>query len=346
MRGSPLEAPAPESTPKVSVLMSVQDGERYLRAAIESILDQGFADFEFLILDDASSDASRAMIASYDDPRIRLIENERNLGLTRSLNRGIRLSQGAYIARMDADDLSLPDRLQKQVDFLDADPRCAVVASFSKRIDRSAAEVGVLKSPIEEEEIRRSLRRGNCLTHGSVMMRRQSLESVGLYDETMTHSQDYDLWLRLSEEHRICCIPEFLYAWRDHGDSITSTRLEEQNRFAEVAREKARIRRVARILSLLDGGSVEIRAGARLVARLAREEELQLLAAPAGRDFLSRLRRRLRRSSTYHRMLLRPRRLREARRVLREYGAGGADSENARSRLLAIIEGSPVPRGV
>jgi glycosyltransferase involved in cell wall biosynthesis len=346
MKPSPLEAPAAESTPKVSVLMSVQDGERYLRAAIESILDQGFADFEFLILDDASSDTSRAIIASYADPRIRLIENERNLGLTRSLNRGIRLSQGDYIARMDADDLSLPDRLQRQVDFLDADPQCAVVASLSKKIDSSAAEVGIMSSPIEAEAISRQLRRGNCLTHGSVMMRRQPLESVGLYDETMTHSQDYDLWLRLSEEHRICCIPEFLYAWRDHGDSITRAREHEQKRFADVARDKARIRRVSRILSLLDGGSVDVRAGARLVARLAREDELQLLVTRAGMGFLSRLWQRLRRSSAYDRMLVRPGRLREARRVLREYGGGGADAENTRSRLLAIIEGSPAVREV
>ena len=346
MNGSPLEARAAQSTPKVSVLMSVQDGERYLRAAIESILDQTFANFEFLILDDASSDASRAIIASYDDPRIRLIENERNLGLTRSLNRGIRLSRGAYIARMDADDLSLPDRLQKQVDFLDADPQCAAVASFAKKIDGNAAEVGVLTSPLEEEAIHRRLRRGNCLAHGSVMMRMQPLESVGLYDETMTSSQDYDLWLRLSEEHRICCIPEFLYAWRDHSDGISRTLANEQKRFAEVAQDRARMRSVSRILSLLDGGSVELRAGARLVAKLAREEELPFLATRVGMGFLSRLWRRLRRSFAYDRMVVRPRRLREARRVLREYGCGGADSENARSRLLEIIEGSPAARGV
>jgi glycosyltransferase involved in cell wall biosynthesis len=326
--------------------MSVRDGERYLRAAIASVLDQGFGDFEFLILDDASSDASRTIVASCDDPRIRLIENERNLGLTRSLNRGIQLSRGAYIARMDADDLSLPDRLQKQVDFLDADPGCAVVASFSRRIDRNTAEVGVLKSPVGEEQIRRSLQRGNCLTHGSVMMRRQALESVGLYDEAMTHSQDYDLWLRLSEEHRICCIPELLYAWRDHEDSITSASLDEQIRFVGLAREKARMRRVARILSRLDGGSGGVRAGARMVAELAREEELLLLAARAGSGPLGRLRRRLRGSSAYHCMLSRPRRLREASRVLREYGAGEADAERARSRLLAIIEGSPALRAI
>jgi hypothetical protein len=178
------------------------------------------------------------------------------------------------------------------------------------------------------------------------MMRRQPLESVALYDEAMRSSQDYDLWLRLSEEHRICCVPEFLYAWREHEDSITGTRSDEQISYAEIAQEKARIRRVAGILSLLDRGSVEIRASARLVAKLAREEELRLLEAHAGRGFLSRLWRRLRRSSAYHRMLSRPRRLREASRVLREYGAGGADSESARSWLLAIIEGSPAARGM
>jgi hypothetical protein len=178
------------------------------------------------------------------------------------------------------------------------------------------------------------------------MIRRQPLESVGLYDETMERSQDYDLWLRLSEEHRICCIPEFLYAWRDHGDAISRTHVDEQKRFAEVAQDRARIRRVSRILSLLDAGAVEVRGGARLVARLAREEELPLLATRAGRGLLSRLWRRLRRSSAYDRMLVRPRRLREARRVLREYGGGGVDSDDARFRLLAIIEGSPAVRRV
>src|SRR5258705_775698 len=114
-------------SPQVSVLLPVWNGERHLAAAIESVLGQSFTDFELLIVDDGSTDGSAALIRRYGDERIRLFENEKNLGVTRSLNLGLAQARGRYVARMDADDLSAPERLARQVAFLDSHPEVALV---------------------------------------------------------------------------------------------------------------------------------------------------------------------------------------------------------------------------
>ena len=332
---------AAQRVAKVTVLMSVRNEERYLRGAIDSILAQTYSDFEFLIVDDASTDSSRSIVRGYDDPRIRLIENQRNLGLTRSLNRGIELARGVYIARMDADDLSEPERLEKQVAFLDAHSECAVVATYSAKIDRDSTDVGLARTPVDGDEIRKRLRRSNCITHGTVMMRKEALERVGCYDEAMERAQDYDLWLRLSEDHCICTIPELLYSWRQHGDSISIQHLEEQDRFAEMAKHNARVRRVARLLSVIDRGELSPRRGAGCVTELAREEEEFRSPVRHGGGFLDRVWRRFPRLSAHYHALSHPRSAREARRVLREYVAGSLESETARDALLRIIEVGP-----
>ena len=123
--------------PKVSVVMCVHNGERYLYEALESVLNQTFEDFEFIIVDDASADNTPAILKEYaaQDGRIRLMRNAHNLGLTRSLNKALRLAKGEYIARQDADDISLPQRLEKQVEFLNSNSRTAVVGSWTEVID-------------------------------------------------------------------------------------------------------------------------------------------------------------------------------------------------------------------
>ncbi len=124
-----------ENIPKVSVLMPVYNGALFLRSAIESILNQSFVDLELLIIDDGSTDSSADIIHSFDDLRIRYIKNEENLGIVKSLNKGLTLARGIYIARMDADDISLPQRLQRQVDFLDANPETGICGSNAITID-------------------------------------------------------------------------------------------------------------------------------------------------------------------------------------------------------------------
>ena len=122
------------AAPKISVLMSVFNGERYLIKAIDSILNQTFKDFEFIIIDDGSMDSSNAIIRSFDDPRVRLIENEKNIGLTKSLKKGIDLCRGEYIARMDGDDISLPERLKKQVEFMDHNRGVGISGTWKRSI--------------------------------------------------------------------------------------------------------------------------------------------------------------------------------------------------------------------
>ena len=124
-------------TPKITVLMPVYNGEKYLKESIESILKQTFRDFEFLIINDTSTDESEKIIRSFKDSRIKLIKNEKNIGLTKSLNKGLDLAKGEYMARMDADDISLPKRLEIQVAFMDKNPKIGVIGAWAKVIGES-----------------------------------------------------------------------------------------------------------------------------------------------------------------------------------------------------------------
>ena len=124
--------------PKVTVLMSVYNGEKYLQEAIDSILEQTFKDFEFLIINDGSTDKTGEILESYHDLRIKIINNEKNIGLTKSLNKGLKLARGEYIARQDADDISMPERLEKEVEFLETHQDYAVVGAFAKIINKNS----------------------------------------------------------------------------------------------------------------------------------------------------------------------------------------------------------------
>lgn len=171
-----------KTEPLVTVLMSVFNGEKYLREAIDSILTQTFSDFEFLIINDASTDRSREIILSYLDPRIRLIDNEENIGLTRSLNKGIDLAKGKYIARMDADDVSMPERLEKQVRFMEENPDIAVLGSWAYGIDGTGRINAEFRTPICEEIIFKDLFFSNPLIHGSVMFDKKFVKNIGSYN--------------------------------------------------------------------------------------------------------------------------------------------------------------------
>ena len=282
-------APSPHG-PKVSVLLPVWNAERYLAGAIESVLAQSFADFELLIVDDGSTDGSTALIRRYRDRRIRRIENEKNLGVTRSLNLGLELAHGRYVARMDADDLCAPERLERQVAFLDAHPEVALVASRARWVDALGAEIGIIDTPADGETLRRRLRRGNWIVHGTVMMRAEAVRALGGYDESMERAQDYDLWLRLSERHPIAALPDLLYTWRDHGGSVSRRHLEQQNEFAEHARLAARRRWCSALVDEVTAGGVSVGRAARRVLELVWEEETALPVANRRASAGSRLR--------------------------------------------------------
>ena len=214
--------------PKVSVLMSVYNGERYLREAIDSILNQTLKDFEFFIINDGSTDSTKKILDSYNDSRIRIINNGKNVGLTKSLNKGLRLAGGEYIARQDADDVSAPERLQKEINFLETHQDYAVVGTFVKILNEDSEVIGLLERLTEDTQIRERLGTDNCITHGSAVIRKKCLQDLGFYDESIVRAQDYEVWLRLSEKYRLANIPEYLYMWRKHDENIEAKHIAEQ----------------------------------------------------------------------------------------------------------------------
>lgn len=233
--------------PVVSVVMSVYNGLPYLQEAVESILRQTFTDLEFVIIDDDSIDETWNVLSAYgyEDKRVVLLRNDMNLGYTRSLNRGIRHSRGRYIARQDADDISRPRRLALQVDFMETHPDVGLVGTLPRFINEQGAFIEVENYPlvVDNDRIKKQLLDSNCFRHGSVMIRRKWIEMVGTYDPDLEPSEDYDLWLRLSEVTELANIPEPLYLYREHSDSESSRRQAVQVHNKAVALERALYRR-------------------------------------------------------------------------------------------------------
>jgi glycosyltransferase involved in cell wall biosynthesis len=215
--------------PQVTVLMPVFNSREYLPAAVESILCQSFADFEFLIINDGSTEPIADVLDDFKDDRIRLVDQE-NMGLTRSLNKGLRLAKGRYIARMDADDLSLPGRLEAQVYEMDTDPRLDLVGTFFDVINHRGDLIE--RKELVTDPIYRlwRLQFHNNYGHGSVMLRKEAIFNVGLYDETLAYAQDFDLWSRLSMKDNTKIIPEALYQYRmvETGDQSSVRNYHEQ----------------------------------------------------------------------------------------------------------------------
>lgn len=203
--------------------MAVHDGERHLRESVESILGQSYRDFEFLVVDDASTDSSRAIVDSYGDSRVRILANERNVGLTTSLNRGLGEACGRHVARQDADDVSDRTRLECQVELLDSRPEVALVAAHHRRIDDEGRHRGDRIVPTEPLDIRWRLLFLNAFAHSAVTFRRDVVDAIGGYDERYRYAQDYDLWSRLARSHPVVAVPEVLVSYRRSSNSLTAT---------------------------------------------------------------------------------------------------------------------------
>lgn len=198
-----------ETSSKVSVVMAVYDEAESVSTAIESILDQTFEDFEFLIIDDGSTDGTPEIVENYAerDDRIRHLTNETNRGLPASLNRGIEAANGDYIARMDADDRSLPERFERQVEFLNANRDVHVVGCDVRVIGTNGEYFGDREFPRDGRDPDTLQREGPQVAHPSVMMRRTSVRAVDGYRTAFTYAQDLDLWIRMAREYG----PQFLY---------------------------------------------------------------------------------------------------------------------------------------
>lgn len=228
--------------PAISVAMSVYNGERFLVRAIESVLAQTFTDFEFLILDDGSSDGTRAIIESYaaQDSRIRPIIRE-NRGLIASLNQLLAESRAPLVARMDADDVCLPTRFARQIAYLAEHADYGVVGSWCEDIDENDAPWGGLcnspRHPATHEDFLIAIDKGwALLCHPAVLFRRDLVLSVGGYHAAFKHCEDMDLWLRLASVTKLASIPEPLIRYRHYSDQVSSRHATEQQIGAAVAR--------------------------------------------------------------------------------------------------------------
>ncbi|NIT04311.1 glycosyltransferase [Candidatus Saccharibacteria bacterium] len=218
--------------PKVSVVMATYNAREYLREAIESVLNQTFKDFEFVIIDDGSTDDTREIIKSYEDPRIRLYKKDHR-GLIASLNEGIKLSRGEYVARMDADDISHPRRFELQIKFLDSHPDYAMVGTTTEITDTEGRTFKISAEPLSHEDILRGLLVRNVFAHGSMMARREVLLEFDGYSPEALHAEDYDLWARIIRLYKGANLPQALFRWRSNPKGVTATKFRRQQQTVE-----------------------------------------------------------------------------------------------------------------
>jgi hypothetical protein len=223
--------------------MSVYNGEKYLKEAVESIVSQTFRNFEFIIINDGSTDGTPAILAHYQemDTRIRVYHQE-NQGLIASLNRGCQLARGKYIARMDADDVSLPERLEQQVQFLDTHLDIGILGSWTEVIEKNGVSQYIVHVPTTPALIEWSLLFGCCMAHPSVIMRRDVIERLNFYRSEAIHAEDYDLWSRASLVTHLANIPEALIRYRVWEEGITSRHHLEQEQSAVIVSHSMIIR--------------------------------------------------------------------------------------------------------
>lgn len=218
-------------TPRVSVLMPSFNAAPYVAAAIESILGQMYRDFEFLILDDGSSDATLDICRRYaqQDDRIQVIAGEHH-GHTWWLNHGLQIARGEFIARMDADDVSMPARLATQVEYLDRHPSCVAAGCDIITIDDDGEIVGTVRHPTTHEAILDAIVAGGLgvVVHAAVLMRRDALRSIGGYRVETEPAEDLDLWLRLAGAGDLANVPELLFQVRQHIASVCFSQFNKQ----------------------------------------------------------------------------------------------------------------------
>jgi len=219
--------------PTVTVTVCAYNGEQYVRAAIDSILAQTFRDFELVVVDDASTDGTTEILKQYDDPRIQLLHNAKNLGPTRSFNRAWRAGTAPYVAHQDADDCSLPQRLELQVKYLDSHPEVGLLGSSAEIIDEEGTVKFVDRFPCGHEELRAGLVTDCIVHHSTIMYRRALMERLNGYDESFYFAQDFDLQWRMTTLARFECLPKTLIQYRvGHSSQISKHWAREQREYA------------------------------------------------------------------------------------------------------------------
>jgi glycosyltransferase involved in cell wall biosynthesis len=219
--------------PSISVIMSVFNSQAYLKSAIESILKQTFTDFEFLIIDDNSSDNSFEILKSFNDPRIKIFKRKKNCGLTSNLNFLIKKSKAPLIARMDADDIAEKDRLKKQYEFLKIHKEFSLIGTRALIIDENNNEINKIVVPSDFEEIISKIFLQNVFVHPTIMFTKESIIKVGLYDENYRKAQDYHLILKyIFNNLKVYNLKDYLLQYRIHNNSISISTKDKQEEYA------------------------------------------------------------------------------------------------------------------
>ncbi len=231
--------------PTISVLLPVYNAELYVDEAIKSVLAQTFDDFELLVLDDGSTDRSLLILREYEakDRRVRVFSRE-NRGLVASLNELIAKARGRYLARMDADDICMPDRFKNQAAFLDSFPDHVLVGGWIELMNAAGQPIGVLRSPTSHEDIDRTHLSGySSIWHPTAMVRRFAIINAGCYRSEFMHAEDLDLWLRLAELGKLANLRQVVLRYRLHAGSVSETEGPMQRAAAQRACESAWRRR-------------------------------------------------------------------------------------------------------
>jgi len=237
-------------TPKVSILMPVYNGEKYLRLAIDSILKQSFTDFEFIIVNDGSNDQTKAIIDSYNDDRIVLID-QKNQGVARSLNNGLKIARGEYVRRHDADDISLAGSLDEQVGFLDDHPEYALLSNQIAFMSDRAKIAHNFRNPHNSFFNQKSFievdydmyKKHQPIIHATVLMRSKVLKELGGYRIDFLTSEDVDLWLRFLDNHKAVVLNTCNYFVRLHATSATKVHHSSVDFYRELAYQYAEDRK-------------------------------------------------------------------------------------------------------
>lgn len=238
------------NTPLVSVVMPVYNAEKYLKTAIESILQQTYSNFEFIIIDDASDDDSYSIIKSYLDPRIKVHKQRKNQGVAATANNGITEAKGKYIARMDADDISLPVRLARQVKFLESNPMIGLCGSYVKTIGSGLTRV--LKFPTNDEQIKCLMLLRCAMAHPTTMLRSEVLKKNNIWYSKNFANEDYHFYSQLYDKTQMANIPEVLLYYRKHSSQLTTV-----NKLS-ILRDSAAISRALYEKSIFDLSNEEL----------------------------------------------------------------------------------------
>ena len=276
--------------PSVSIVMPAFNSDRWLTQAIESIQAQSLSNFELIIVDDGSTDKTSqvAAAAAREDLRIRTARQD-HLGIASALNHGISLAHAPFVARMDADDIAAPDRLQTQLAFLGARPRVAAVGSWACVVDELGHKIGELTPAADSNALQNLLPKQNPFVHSSVMLRMDAIREMGGYRPVLDGAEDYDLWLRISERWLLANIPQFLLSYRLHPRSPNAAAVRRQLLSARLARLAATARRESRpdfvetLKAPLDLAALQSKDELRVTADL-----YLLLGQPADGRFTSR----------------------------------------------------------